>query len=104
MLCFKVCVNHFVSAKIWHCNFTGIIARHPAFLPYIEEQLTEKAVASYFSHLFEKETAAVKRYHFTQILLSSWQVSVSAHKTLNKSISGIKCAYFILYPRTGTQG
>lgn len=43
------------------CNI-GVIARHPSFLPYIEEQLTKEAVGSYFSHLFEMEPAVVERY------------------------------------------
>jgi len=42
------------------CNI-GIIARDPAFLPYIREQLTEEVVAKYFAHVFEGE-AIVKRY------------------------------------------
>lgn len=43
------------------CNI-GIIARHPAFLPYIEEQLTKEAVTTYFSHLFESSSPNVQRY------------------------------------------
>ena len=34
------------------CNI-GVIARDPAYLPYIREQLTEEVVAGYFAHAFE---------------------------------------------------
>ena len=30
-----------------------MIARDPAYLPYIREQLTEEVVAGYFAHAFE---------------------------------------------------
>lgn len=43
----------------------AVIARHPAFLPYIREALTEEAVATYFEHLFENKSMAqrnVRRY------------------------------------------
>lgn len=43
------------------CNI-GVIARDPSFLPYMEEKLTNVAVSSYFSHLFEKEPPVVERY------------------------------------------
>lgn len=41
------------------CNI-GVIARDPAFLPYIREQLTEAVVAEVFSHFIEG--GEVKRY------------------------------------------
>ena len=34
------------------CNI-GVIARDPAFLPYIREQITPEAVANWFEHMFE---------------------------------------------------
>ncbi|GBN20842.1 hypothetical protein AVEN_39379-1 [Araneus ventricosus] len=43
------------------CN-VGVIARHPAFLPYIEDQLTEASVANYFDHLFSSDKRVVERY------------------------------------------
>ncbi|GFX19276.1 uncharacterized protein TNCV_3014161 [Trichonephila clavipes] len=43
------------------CNI-GVIARHPAFLPYIEDQLTSASVAAYFEHLFNSDKKVVERY------------------------------------------
>ena len=43
-----------------NCNI-GIIARDPAFLPYIRDQLTEEVVAKYFAHVIE-EGGKVIRY------------------------------------------
>ena len=34
------------------CNI-GVIARNPAYLPYLREQLTEEVVAEQFKHCFE---------------------------------------------------
>ncbi|TRY77738.1 hypothetical protein TCAL_08521 [Tigriopus californicus] len=34
------------------CNI-GLIARHPSYLPYIKQQVTEQSVAEYFRHLFD---------------------------------------------------
>ena len=31
----------------------GVIARHPSFLPYLRDQLTEQVVAEQFKHCFE---------------------------------------------------
>merc|ERR1712038_650012 len=42
------------------CNI-GVIARDPAYLPYIREQLTEEVVAGYFAHAFEGK-GVVRRY------------------------------------------
>merc|ERR1712083_230931 len=42
------------------CNI-GVIARDPAFLPYIREQITPEAVANWFEHIFES-SPVVKRY------------------------------------------
>eukprot|EP00092_Neocalanus_flemingeri_P016270 GFUD01017615.1.p1 GENE.GFUD01017615.1~~GFUD01017615.1.p1 ORF type:complete len:624 (+),score=164.39 GFUD01017615.1:135-2006(+) len=42
------------------CNI-GVIARDPAFLPYIREQITVEAVTDYFQHVFES-TPVVRRY------------------------------------------
>jgi len=42
------------------CNI-GVIARDPAFLPYIREQITVEAVTECFQHVFES-TPVVKRY------------------------------------------
>ncbi|XP_035225578.1 uncharacterized protein LOC118198092 [Stegodyphus dumicola] len=42
------------------CNI-GVIARHPSFLPYLEDQLTSKTVATYFEHLFSNGHT-VERY------------------------------------------
>ena len=33
--------------------FTGVVARHPALLPYLRLALTEEAVADYFSHFLD---------------------------------------------------
>ncbi|XP_042908613.1 uncharacterized protein [Parasteatoda tepidariorum] len=43
------------------CN-VGVIARHPSFVPYIEEQLTPDSVGKYFKHLFNGEKQVVERY------------------------------------------
>jgi len=42
------------------CNI-GVIARHPAYLPYLREQLTEEVVAKHFEHYFEGP-GVVRRY------------------------------------------
>jgi len=42
------------------CNI-GVIARKPAYLPYIREQLTEEVVSKYFAHAFEGKQV-VRRY------------------------------------------
>jgi len=42
------------------CNI-GVIARDPAFLPYIREQITVDTVAEHFAHVFES-TPVVKRF------------------------------------------
>jgi len=42
------------------CNI-GVIARDPAYLPYIREQLTEEVVSKYFAHAFEGKQV-VRRY------------------------------------------
>ena len=34
------------------CNI-GVIARHPSFLPYLRDKLTEEVVAEHFKHCFE---------------------------------------------------
>ena len=39
------------------CNI-GVIARDPAYLPYIREQITEEAVKECFQHVFEVTIAA----------------------------------------------
>ncbi|XP_063415043.1 uncharacterized protein LOC134696988 isoform X1 [Mytilus trossulus] len=45
------------------CNI-GVIARHPAILPYLRQQLTSDAVQKYFSHLFDDPSnASVQRYY-----------------------------------------
>ena len=41
------------------CNI-GIIARHPAFLPYIKRALTPAALANYFEHFLEPENSETK--------------------------------------------
>ena len=37
------------------CNI-GVIARHPAYLPYIKHHLTEESVAEFFSHYVKGKT------------------------------------------------
>ena len=32
--------------------FTGVIARHPSYVPFIRAALTEESVEKYFKHLF----------------------------------------------------
>ena len=34
----------------------GVIARHPAFYPYLKEHLTASVVEDYFSHLIQPGT------------------------------------------------
>lgn len=48
------------------CNI-GLIARHPSYLPFIKQLVTEASVAEYFNHLFDKDqqndpVANVTRY------------------------------------------
>lgn len=49
----------------------GVIARHPSYVPFISEALTEKSVEKYFSHLFpsppEEGRCRVKRYELPGI-------------------------------------
>ena len=48
------------------CNI-GVIARDPAYLPYIREQLTEEVVSNYFAHAFEVKS----RYPEVNQIISS---------------------------------
>ena len=41
-----------------------MIARDPAYLPYIREQLTEEVVAGYFAHAFEVNHLCICRSHY----------------------------------------
>ena len=42
---------------------TGVVARHPVYLPYLRQALTAEAVESYFAHLFENTNGTnVERY------------------------------------------
>jgi len=43
------------------CNI-GVIARDPAYLPYIREQITVEAVTKCFQHVFEAASPVVHRY------------------------------------------
>lgn len=46
------------------CNI-GVVARHPAILPYLRQQLTPEAIENYFLHLFDKKASTkshVQRY------------------------------------------
>ena len=47
----------------------GVVCKNPGFYPFIKEALTEKAVANYFSHVFEnqEEPMKVKRYELPGI-------------------------------------
>nr|XP_053657251.1 uncharacterized protein LOC128706327 [Cherax quadricarinatus] len=43
----------------------GVIARHPAFYPYLKQALTSQSVADYFTHVFPADVnpvECVKRY------------------------------------------
>ncbi|KAH3854593.1 hypothetical protein DPMN_097138 [Dreissena polymorpha] len=42
-----------------NCNI-GVVARHPAYLPYLKAALTEQSLAQYFSHLMEDTDWAKK--------------------------------------------
>jgi hypothetical protein len=44
-----------------HAN-VGVIARKPAYLPFIRAALTEAAVAKWFGHLFEGGSGKVARF------------------------------------------
>ena len=44
-----------------HCNI-GVIAREPAYLPFIEAALTEEAVAEWMSHTLNPESGKVTRW------------------------------------------
>ncbi|PIE44167.1 MAG: terpene utilization protein AtuA [Gammaproteobacteria bacterium] len=44
-----------------HANI-GVVARKPAYLPYIREALTTDAVASYMQHVLDKERGRVTRW------------------------------------------
>ncbi|XP_070553527.1 uncharacterized protein [Ptychodera flava] len=47
------------------CNI-GVVARHPFYVPYLRQALTEEAVQQYFDHLIDapdgRETKSVTRY------------------------------------------
>ena len=47
------------------CNI-GIIARHPAFVPYIRQALTASDVAKYFAHFLEPENSSVPIEHLVE--------------------------------------
>src|SRR5690606_2945510 len=44
-----------------HSNI-GIIARDPAFLPFIDAALTEEAVRRHMSHVLDPERGSVRRF------------------------------------------
>ena len=45
-----------------------MIARDPAYLPYIREQLTEEVVAKYFAHAFEVKKITEKFLNYGPFL------------------------------------
>lgn len=49
-----------------HANI-GIIARHPDYLPYIRQALSESAVAHYFAHVLHPENGKVTRWELPGI-------------------------------------
>ena len=49
-----------------HANI-GVIARDPAFLPYLRNALTEEAVAEYFQHVLDKDSGRVSRWELPGI-------------------------------------
>ena len=51
-VCVHIAVDLFCFLQGNSCNI-GVIARDPAYLPYIREQLTEEVVSNYFAHAFE---------------------------------------------------
>ena len=59
---FVTCVQTFIFQGN-SCNI-GVIARDPAYLPYIREQLTEEVVAGYFAHAFEVNHLCICRSHY----------------------------------------
>ena len=51
------------------CNI-GVIARNPAFLPYLRDRLTEEVVAEQFKHCFEVLTLSFSRFTLSFLLPS----------------------------------
>lgn len=49
-----------------HANI-GVIARDPAWLPYLRNALTEEAVAEHFQHVLDKNTGRVSRWELPGI-------------------------------------
>jgi len=49
-----------------HCNI-GVIARDPAYVPYIREALTGEAVADYMNHVLDARTGRVRRWELPGI-------------------------------------
>lgn len=49
-----------------HANI-GVIARDPAWLPYLRNALTEEAVAEHFQHVLDKDTGRVSRWELPGI-------------------------------------
>ena len=49
-----------------HCNI-GVIARDPAYVPYIRQALTGKAVADYMNHVLDARTGRVRRWELPGI-------------------------------------
>ncbi|KAL4230889.1 hypothetical protein ACF0H5_011263 [Mactra antiquata] len=50
-----------------NCNI-GVVARHPSFLPYIKQALTEQTVGEYFNHMFDNpDNKFVQRYDVPDI-------------------------------------
>ena len=56
----------FFTANIFVLLISGVVARHPAILPYLKQALTEDAVHKYFAHFMDGETSptgkAVQRF------------------------------------------
>ena len=54
-------------------HYSGVVARHPGYLPYLRAALTPEVVADYFSHLIDDNTP-VERYSsthdYTQVFVS----------------------------------
>merc|ERR1712020_783523 len=48
------------------CNI-GLVARHPAFLPYIKRALTPAALSTYFEHFLEPENSETKMEDLVEV-------------------------------------
>ncbi|KAG1649728.1 hypothetical protein GQR58_028715 [Nymphon striatum] len=78
----------------------GVIARHPAFLPYLREQLNIESVGIYFKHLFSDEP---EKCTIESNILSIF-INNLYHLTYRYDVPGINAMNFVLKNALGGGG